>query len=362
MIKGLTHSEDGVMNKVTKYKGKISTGYAPNEGPNKENHPVPAGFFRILKEVIKNQRIGMTQQIVAVKDWVLNESVQKMLEQSCNNNPLPRRIEVVCLYKDFTEMWESSLCMYSGTEGLLCKSHGIGTLAKYLTINGNDRTWQQKNCLYENCPEFKAGKCKPMGLMKCFPIIDMSPNPYRFETRSINTIIGIESSFYDLMTLMRAAHMVKQIEAGRELPFDGLFGAKVFLIQRKVKSGGKNVFITDMEPTPDFSTSIMEPIKRGLAAKAKQSRMIGEAGSVSLLGDASDRLLEASRLALTDATEAETVPLDIDSQREIAINFGSNADEESTTQSIIIEKNIIPEDLSKKAAETLLSPSASPDK
>jgi len=361
MIKGLTHSEDGELNKITKYKGKISTGYAPGEGPNHENYPVPAGFFRILKEVIHNKRIGKEQQIVGIKEWLLNEPVQKVLEQSCNNNPQPRRIEIICLYRDFSEMWESSLGMYSSTEGLLCKSHGVGTKAKYLTFpTSATRLWVQRDCLYEECSDFKSGKCKPMGLLKCFPSIDLAPNPYRFETRSINTIIGLESSFYDLMILIRAAHMVKQLEAKKELPFDGLFGAKLFLIHRKIKSGGKNVFITDMEPTPDFAESIMEPIKRGLAAKFSQSRLPGAAGSISLLSNAGERLLE-SRTALIENAEIDsTVPIDTDSQREIAVNFGADAENETTETTA--SESTIPAELTKKATETLLDDKKSPKK
>jgi hypothetical protein len=362
VIKGLTHSEDGELNKVTKYKGKISSGFAPGEGPNKENHPVAAGFFRLLKEVIVNKRIGSAQQIVAIKEWVLNEPIQTLLEKTCNGSKQPRRIEIICLYKEFYEMWESSLGMYSGTEGLLCKGHGLGTDAKYLKFNGDERVWTKRPCLYEECPDFKAGKCKPMGLMKCFPAIDLAPNPYRFETRSINTIIGLESSFSDMITLIKAAHMVKQLEAGKQLPFDGLFGAKLFLIHRKIKSGGKNVFITDMEPTPEFVESIMEPIKRGLAAKAKHSMLVGEAGSVSLLGEASARLLGVSKAATMEAEDAESVPIDLDSQREVAVNFGADAGDIDEVEGGVAPSSEIPKDLGKQAVEALMDSEKSPKK
>jgi hypothetical protein len=253
--------------------------------------------------------------------------------------------------------------MYSGTEGLLCKSHGLGTTAKYLTFKGQERLWTERPCLYENCADYKAGKCKAMGLMKCFPVIDLAPNPYRFETRSINTIIGLESSFFDLMILMRAAHMVKQIEAAKELSFDGLFGAKLFLIHRKVKSGGRNIFITDMEPTPEFSQSIMEPIKRGLAAKAKQASMIGEAGSISLLGDASDRILAIAHQSVAEVADTEAVPLELEDQKDVAINFNSDADEvaEDRTEQQP-ESPHVTKDAKKQATETLLDPEKSPKK
>jgi hypothetical protein len=133
----MTHSEDGVLNNVTKYKGKISTGYGPSEPPNNNNYPVACGFYRMMKEVVRNQRIGTSQTIVAIKDWIINEPVQKELEKLNNNNPQPKRIEIYSLVKKSDEMWESYLAKYSSTEGLLCKSHGIGTTAKQLLKGPN---------------------------------------------------------------------------------------------------------------------------------------------------------------------------------------------------------------------------------
>jgi len=326
-IEGLTH-EKGELIKVTKYKGKISTGYAPGEGPNTGNHPVAAGFFRMLKEVTRTERIGREKKIVNIKEWVLNEQVQKELEKSLPTaNPNPRRIEIVCLFKNPNEMWDSSLAMYSQTDGLLCKSHGLGTTARQLQLNGNgERTWidrnGQKGCQFRNCPDFVAGKCKPMGLLKCFPVVDMSPNPYRFETRSINTIIGIESAFVDLGNLLWAAHAVKQMEAGHQLPFDGFFGAKLYLVHRKVKSGGRDVYITDLMPTNEFTESVMDPIRRGIEKKNTMSKLVGEAGTLSILDKASQKLLGHE-----DADIEEAVPLDIDDERGIAAGFPTNSDE-----------------------------------
>jgi hypothetical protein len=333
MIVGMTHDEGGIVNNVTKYKGKISTGYEPNETPNTRNSPVAAGFYRMLKEIVKNQRIGVSQEIVSIKDWVLNTEVQKELEKANNNNPQPKRIEIYSLVKTSGEMWESFLAKFSKTEGLLCKSHGKNTIAKQLVVGPNgERKWEDRftelgGCPFRECPDFKEGNCKSMGMMKCFPTIDLNPNPYRFETRSINTIIGFESTFTNLETLLKAAHMVKQIEAGKILPYDGFFGARLFMVHKKVKSGGRDVFISDLIPTPDFTDSVMEPIKRGLAARSKQSKMIGgSAGSVSLLGDASEKMLEASRVALIeDANVDGVVPISLDEQKDIAVQFGSDA-------------------------------------
>ena len=245
MIKGLTHDEEsGSLNKVTKYKGKISAGFAPGEGPNQSNHPVPAGFFRMLKEQTRTERVGSSQKMITVKDWVLNEDVQNVLEKTVNSD-VPRRVEIVCLYRAPEDMWESSLAMYSRTDGLICKSHGKGTNARHLELGPNaerkriDREFDGvTGCPYRDCPDFQSGKCKAIGLLKCFPVVDLAPNPYRFETRSINTIIGLESAFQDMWTLLRSAHVIKQREANKELSFDGFFGMKLYLIHRKIKSGG----------------------------------------------------------------------------------------------------------------------------
>jgi hypothetical protein len=331
MIVGMTHDTDGILNNVIKYRGKISTGYEPMEAPNTRNSPMASGFYRMMKEVIKNQRIGTSQEIVAIKDWVLNAEVQTALEKANNNNSQPKRIEICSLYKTSAEMWESFLAKFSKTDGLLCKSHGLRTVAKQLVKGpNNERKWEERfidrgGCPFQDCPDFKSGDCKQMGMLKCFPAVDLNPNPYRFETRSINTIVGIESQFTNLETLLRAAHMVKQMEAGIKLPYDGFFGAKLFLVHRKIKSGGRNVFISDLLPTPEFTESVMEPIKRGLSQRSKQSRMVGAAGAVSLLGDASEKLLEASKAALIeDATIEGVVPISIEDQKDVAIQFTSD--------------------------------------
>jgi hypothetical protein len=363
LIKGMTHEENGDLIKIVRYRGKISAGYAPKEPPNKGNYPVACGFFRILKEITRNQRTG-SGEIIPIKEWVLNQEIQKILERINNNNPQPRRIEICCLDQRPEDQWESYLAKYNQSEGLLCRSHGKGTVAKHLIIRGGERKWEnrfeeQGGCLFHDCPDFKEGKCKQMGLLKCYPVIDLAPNPYRFETRSINTIMGAESTFSNLSTLSKAAHMVKQMEAGKQLIYDGIFGAKLFLIHRKIKSGGKDVFITDIMPTTEYIEALMEPIKRGLAARSKMAQLVGEAGTISMLGDASEKLLETSRASF-DASEAEVIPLSLDDQREVAVNFSSDDGDEAITEGVVApeaesSKNAIPADLSKQATDVLLN-------
>ncbi len=325
MIKGLTHNKDGVLHHSVRYRGKVSTGYSPGEPPNQANHPVPAGFFRMLKEVTETQKIGASKREVVVKKWIENKSAQDALKKQNKESSTPRILEFVSLFHSPEDFWESCLAMFSSTEGLLCKSHGEGTPAKYLTFDGDSRVWVDRQfegtpgCKYKDCPDFASGKCKVLGLMKIFPTCDLSTMPYRFETRSINTIIGIESALQDLWMLLRAAHSIRQIEEGKELPFDGFFGSKLFLVHRKIKSGGREVFVTDLFPTPDFNTTVMEPIKRGLEQKKNRALLKGAEGTMNLLQEASNSLLSPP--------EEDPIPMNVSEERDVAINFGSDAEE-----------------------------------
>lgn len=283
MIKGLTHDKDNVLNKVQKYKGKISTGFAPNEGPNKNNYPKAAGYFRILKEVVQTTRTSGGKENV-IKKWKLNEAIQKKLEESLGTKT-PRKIEFMCLFKDPRQLWESYLAMYSSTDGLLCRSYGEGLEADWLQFDTKgERDWKKRTCEYKNCPDYKNKSCKEMGVMKVFPILDLSSQPYRFETRSINTIVGIESSLDDMWNLLKAAYVVQCREAKKDLRFQGLFGAKLTLAHRKSKSGGRDIYITDLVPTQEFSDSLMAPIGRGVTMNQTAALTAGNSDGVRMLG------------------------------------------------------------------------------
>jgi len=352
LIKGLTHDDSGALNMIEKYRGKISTGYAPGEGPNKKNHPVAAGFFRILKEITETKRVGNSDAQVVIKSWKLNDSIQKKLETTLKSK-MPRRIELVSFYQTIDEMWESCLAMFSSSEGLMCKSHGEGTNARQLTFTPDgDREWVdrifngKKGCPYKQCPDYISKKCKPLGMLKCFPIIDLTPNPYRFETRSLNTIMGIESSLTKLWNLLNVAHAIKQKEANSLLKFDGFFGAKMYLIHKKIKSGGRDVFISELLPTQSFIDEVMEPIKRGLDMKSKQAKIAASNESMSLLEMAETALLESG---INDGTDEESVPLSIEDQQHIAKEFGADADIHGPQEEASLD------DVKKEVAETLLN-------
>lgn len=316
-IRGLTHDTNGIINQSMKYKGKLSTGYAPNEGPNKEKYPVAAGFFRFLKEVTINDRIGA--QAVTRKEWKLNEELQKKLEASLNHTVTPRKVDFICLFADPSQLWQSNLAMYSGTDGLLCRSNGVGTVAKQLKIDGDKRTWVDRECLYKECPDFKADSCKEIGIMKIFPLLDVSTDPYRFETRSIYTILGIEASLDKIWNLCKAAHVVKKIEAKKDIPFEGLFGLTFSLIHKKAKGGGRNIFITEIRPTPETSDAIMGPLMRGVKMNQTAALTAGSS-SVSLLNANVDdiQMIDGPKDGPADS-------MDLDDERSIASQFVADA-------------------------------------
>jgi hypothetical protein len=143
----------------------------------------------------------------------------------------------------------------------------------------------------------------------------------------VNTIVGIESALDDLRMLLSAAHIVKESEAGCKLPFDGFFGAKLYLTLRKVKSGGRDVFITDLMPTQEFTDIVMEPIKRGLATKSKQAMLAGSKKGLSLLESAGQRLIEGAENA------ESTTMMDLDDEKAVAVQFGADAASEEPTDS-----------------------------
>jgi hypothetical protein len=317
MIKGLTHDVNGVINQTTKYKGKISTGFAPGEGPNKANHPIPCGYFRMLKEITINDRIGGKD--VIRKEWKLNEDIQKKLEETLNNSKTPRKIDFICLFSHPEQLWESSLAMYSSTDGLMCRGHGMSTVAKQLKVEGDKRTWLDRECKYKECPDFMHKDCKEIGLMKVFPLIDISTNPYRFETRSLYTIAGIEASLDKLWNLCKAAHIIKKYEAKKDIPFEGFFGMQFSLIHKKTKGAGRDIFITDIIPTPETAAAIMEPIKRGI--KMNQAAALTAGGSSFSLLNAD--IEEA--VMIEGPEEGPAAAMDSEDEKAIASQFGADA-------------------------------------
>jgi len=299
MINGITHN-DGILNRVSKYRGKISTGLDAGQEGNETNHMVALGYFRICKEKIETKK-GTGNKEFAIKTWITNEEIQKKLEiaNTPEGAPVckhPRMIKIVSFYKDVIDMWESFLAMYSSSDGLICKGYGKKSKAKRLNFNDKgEREWREMECMHENCPDYQAKKCRAMGILKCFPSVDLIPSlPYRLETRSINTILAIETGLNDIQYMILAAHRIQEIESKKELPFDGFFLKEMMLLHKKIKSGGREVFITEIQPAKTLIEEIMGPITRMM----KNKPMIAQNIHLSLLDQSTDSLL--NKLEITD--------------------------------------------------------------
>lgn len=300
MINGVTHT-DGILNRVSKYRGKISTGLEADDPDNTSGHLIALGYFRISKEVIETKK-GAGGKDISLKKWVVNDEVQKRLEIA--NTPSgqatckhPRKIKVISFFKDATEMWESFIAMFNQKDGLVCRGHGLGTKAKRLfyTTSG-EREWREIDCPYKECEDYKAKRCRSMGILKCFPSIDAVPSlPYRLDTRSINTILAMENGLNDIWYMLKAAHRAKELDAAKELPFDGFFLKEMMLIHRKIKSGGREVFITEIHPTQGLVEEIMVPINKMIKNRPALEQKFGTS-SMSLLDQSAGTLL-------TDKTE-----------------------------------------------------------
>ena len=303
-IIGLTHNEEGAIeDKVIKYRGKISSGWGPKEGDNKENYPVAAGKFLIMREDTVNKRIG--SKTVPVTKWVLNTATQAELEKVAGSKT-PRSLETVCLVKDPRDLWSSFLAMYSGG-GLACRSGGLGTTAKYLEFDGNgERKWKERTCTFDKCPFYIAGDCKARGEMRIYPTVDATPpNPYKFTTSSLNTIRNIESSLEDIWNLIKTAHVVKETEAGKQLGFDGMFGLKLYLNHKKTRSGGRDVFVTEIVTSKQFRDNIMSIINREITRKVNTEAIEGaNVDTDSLLDHAATVMIEAESIEI-EAEEVE---------------------------------------------------------
>lgn len=270
MIRGITHSLDGVINANETWRGKISTGYAPGEGPNKDNYPTAAGFFRIMREESR------VVHGIVIKEWKTNTPFQDILGKDPVNRTTPKTpcvIEFTCMYRNPEELWDSYMAKY-GEAGLLCKSNGEGTVASCLVVEDDmSRHWVNRSfeidgkaceyCVGDKCPDAASKLCKPHGTLKVFPKFDLSTSPYRFDTTSVNSIIQIEAMLERIWSLLQAAHAIRQREEPN-VEFNGLLGTQWFLVHKQIKSGGKNVYITNLLPGKSLQEFIMKPIRQNL--------------------------------------------------------------------------------------------------
>ena len=127
----------------------------------------------------------------------------------------------------------------------------------------------------------------------------------------------------------RLAHNLYCQQSGSKTEFEGLRGNRFTLVHRKVKSGGRDVFITQIEYSDKFSNFIMSTLQRGI--EAKQDLML------------SGEIIEPANLLEAPSEENEdTLMLTFDEQKSVAVEFVADADKSDNTPAL------------DKAAESLM--------
>lgn len=237
MIYGLTHDKDsGDLNETTSYYGKISTGYGPNEGPNRHNYPVSCGFYRILVQKIATIRQG--NENVNIEKWVENVNVHNKVGKE------PKRLEFVCMGKEPKDIWHSRLAYWANGK-IRCR--GDGKQAIWHEAK-NDGTVDAKpiQCPYHDCDYFKAEKCRAEARLKINLKEDFHlMTPYKLDTKSINSIRSIESSLNNIFENLFRIHALSGKAPGE---FGGLRGLTLLLVLKSKKTNAGNiVFISHIE-------------------------------------------------------------------------------------------------------------------
>jgi hypothetical protein len=334
MIKGLTHDvESGVINRVIRFRGKISAGYAPNEPPNKNSYPMPCGFFRFLKKVLKP--IVLNGVTTHVQEWTLDQEMQSLLTKANKGSTNPRRIEAVCMFPTPEEMWDSYMGKYSATAGLLCKSNGKDSVAMQIVQKGDSRVWEPRlfngkpGCPYDQCPDFKAKACKCVGILHVYPTIHDALNPYQYTTRSVNSVLNIESALNTMYNIQRSVY--QSVNGKIDEYFTGLAGLTYTLVHSKIKSGGRDVFVTQIEFSEQFSNFAMRLLREN--AQKQQALIMSSKYTFPRLGDSNNNidLIENTKPELAEISEEsdsglETITEGGTSEQEVAVEFNADAD------------------------------------
>lgn len=273
MIKGLTHDvETGIINRTVKFRGKINTGYAPKEPPNTTNMSKACGFFRFMKQVLRTSK-DSTGKPIQFQEWVLDQDMQKLLQDANKGSTNPRRIEAICMDRDPDDMWDSHLGKYASGEGLVCKSYGKDTVPMQVAYEGEKRVWRKRlfdgkaMCPYENCPDYKKGDCKNRGHLHVYPLIRDNRNPYQLSTTSKNSIIAIGAALEKMYRDLALVYFMKVGELDKG--FRGLAGTTYTLVHKKIKSGGRDVFVTQIEFSDEHSAYVMKTIRECVQAQQK---------------------------------------------------------------------------------------------
>jgi len=324
MINGLTAKNGQVsLSSKPEFKGKISTGFAPGEGSNKTNYPKAAGFFRMMRKTIRKERLKNSQRMVDKTVWVENKDIQNAIDSKSNGTP--RILKCISFAAEPEQMWHSNLMMFNGKNEIVCTSCGEGCIADFYKQQDGQRVKVDRECKYKECPDYKSGACKENGMMVVWPEADMDPlTPYKFTTRSINTIIAIETMLYRLYQQIKFAHIVAcQKNPDNPPVFMGLNGMRFILKHEEAVSGGRNVWVTKLLPSKQTQQLIRDV----------NLEIIKEGGQGLL-----SRVMVESKKLVYDAEFSEIPMVDIDSEAllegEIGIETGVTIPEEVKVEEV----------------------------
>jgi len=299
MIYGLTHDKNtGQAKDTTQYFGKISTGYAAGEGPNKTDHPVGCGFYRIL--VQKQMRIPQSGgKSVIIEKWIENPDVHNKVGKE------PMALKFVCVGKHPSEIWQSRLAYWSNGR---IKCTGNGKTAVFSEDMG-DGTVVSKDitCPYKECSYFKEERCKAEGRLKVGLVDDYHlTSMYRLDTKSINSIKSIESSLASIYETLERLHIMTGAPMSKFYE-KGMQGMILRMSLKPKKSGKHNVFITYIEIPPETEKILTDALIKAMGNQSFISIGKDPGDVIKIGGHESNELIAGDIEATVEESSADTV-------------------------------------------------------
>lgn len=298
MIYGLTHDKNtGQAKDTTQYFGKISTGYAAGEGPNKTNHPVGCGFYRILvqKQIRVPQSGGKS---IVVEKWAENPDVHNKVGKE------PMALKFVCVGKHPSEIWQSRMAYWANGR---IKCAGNGKTAVFYEDMG-DGTVISKDitCPYHECPHFKEERCKAEGRLKVGLVDDYHlTSMYRLDTKSINSILSIESSLMSIYETLERLHIMTRAPMSKFYE-KGMQGMILRMSLKPKKSGKHNVFITYIEIPPETEKILTDALIKAMGDQSFISIGKDSADVIKITGGDSEPIAGDTE-AMVENTSPEVV-------------------------------------------------------
>ena len=247
MIYGMTHDDNGKLKKTTSFYGKISTGLPPMSMGNQNNYPVALGHYVVM--IKKSKTIAGE----LVERWFKNQEVHKIIGDE------PKELEFFAMGKCVDDIWRSSLQSYTAS-GLFCQ--GNGKAASRLFIENDKRVWKGIECSGRKCEVFAGGNCSAMGRLIVNLVHDPHvTTPYRYDTKSINSINSIESGLYDAE---RASWVAWNLSGGKiNGPFMGFLGMKFKISLKRKKSGGRQIWYSIVGLSEAEDDRVLQLMVRG---------------------------------------------------------------------------------------------------